>query len=74
VVYESQWMSLFFDSQRKVTKRNLPAASDSVKVSGLAWSVLPESANAGFCGYLWVVGLVFFFQSADQLRAKLSEP
>jgi hypothetical protein len=61
VVYESRWMSLFFDSQRKVTKRKLPAASDSVEVSGLAWSVLPEPANAGFLGYLRFVRVVFSF-------------
>jgi hypothetical protein len=48
MVYESQRMLLFFGRQRKDNQKKLSAASDSVKVSGLAWSVLPEPANAEF--------------------------
>jgi hypothetical protein len=45
----------FFAEKKKVPKKKLSAVPDSVKVSGLAWSVLPEPANAEFeviCG-LW---------------------
>jgi hypothetical protein len=38
----------FSAEKKKVPKKKLPAASDSVKVNGLAWLVLPEPANAGF--------------------------
>jgi hypothetical protein len=51
--------SFFFAEKKKEPKKNLSAASDSVKVSGLAWSVLPEPANAEFLGYLRFEGLFF---------------
>jgi hypothetical protein len=41
-------MLLFFGRQRKDNQKKLSAASDSLKVGGLAWSVLPEPANAEF--------------------------
>ncbi len=42
--------SFFFAEKKKEPKKNLSAASDSVKVSGLALPVLSEPANAEFLG------------------------
>jgi hypothetical protein len=53
-------MLLFF-SAKKSNQKKLSAASDSVEVSGLAWSVVAEPANAEFCGYLRFVVLFFSF-------------
>jgi hypothetical protein len=53
--------SFFFAEKKKEPKKNLSAASDSVKVSGLAWAVLPEPANADFFRLFTVCGCILFF-------------